>query len=80
MATPIAVSGRVMQYLGRILRPARGKSRALVYDYVDERVAPLAAAAKARQRVYGGAGETGKPDRDKEISGVLKQAWDAETV
>jgi superfamily II DNA or RNA helicase len=58
MATPIRFSGRVMQYLGRILRPAQGKSRARVYDYVDERVAPLVAAAKARQRVYGGgAGE-----------------------
>lgn len=58
MATPIRFSGRVMQYLGRILRPARGKVRALVYDYVDERVAPLVAAAKSRQRVYGGgAGE-----------------------
>jgi superfamily II DNA or RNA helicase len=60
MATPIRFSGRVMQYLGRILRPARGKSRARVYDYVDERVAPLAAAAKARQRVYGGVGEPRK--------------------
>jgi superfamily II DNA or RNA helicase len=54
MATPIRFSGRVMQYLGRILRPAQGKSRARVYDYVDERVAPLVAAAKARQRIYGG--------------------------
>ena len=53
MTTPIRFSGRVMQYLGRILRPARGKSRARVYDYVDVRVAPLVAAAKARQRVYG---------------------------
>ena len=53
MATPIRFSGRVMQYLGRILRPAQGKARARVYDYVDQRVAPLAAAAKARQRVYG---------------------------
>lgn len=58
MATPIRFSGRVMQYLGRILRPAQGKSRARVYDYVDVRVAPLMAAAKARQRVYGqGAGD-----------------------
>ena len=55
MATPIRFSGRVMQYLGRILRPSEAKSRARVYDYVDIRVAPLAAAAKARQRVYGGA-------------------------
>lgn len=53
LATPIRFSGRVMQYLGRILRPAQGKARARVYDYVDLRVPPLAAAAKARQRVYG---------------------------
>lgn len=53
LATPIRFSGRVMQYLGRILRPAQGKARARVYDYVDERVPPLAAAAKARQSVYG---------------------------
>ena len=54
LATPIRFSGRVMQYLGRILRPAQGKARARVYDYVDERVVPLVAAARARQRVYGG--------------------------
>ena len=54
LATPIRFSGRVMQYLGRILRPSRNKSSARVYDYVDVHVAPLMAAAKARQRVYGG--------------------------
>ena len=58
LATPIRFSGRVMQYLGRILRPARDKERARVYDYVDVKVAPLMAAARSRQRVYGGdAGE-----------------------
>jgi superfamily II DNA or RNA helicase len=58
LATPIRFSGRVMQYLGRILRPAQHKARARVYDYVDVKVAPLMAAARARQRVYGGdAGE-----------------------
>ena len=58
LATPIRFSGRVMQYLGRILRPSRNKTGARVYDYVDVRVAPLMAAARARQRVYGGdAGE-----------------------
>jgi superfamily II DNA or RNA helicase len=58
LATPIRFSGRVMQYLGRILRPAEGKARARVYDYVDDRVAPLVAAARARQRVYGESGES----------------------
>ncbi len=53
IATPIRFRGRLIQYLGRILRPAPGKERALVYDYVDEKVGPLAAAARARQRAYG---------------------------
>jgi superfamily II DNA or RNA helicase len=58
LATPIRFSGRVMQYLGRILRPAQHKAGARVYDYVDVKVAPLMAAARSRQRVYGGdAGE-----------------------
>jgi superfamily II DNA or RNA helicase len=53
LATPIRFSGRLLQYLGRILRPAPGKERARVFDYVDVHVDPLAKAAKARQRVYG---------------------------
>ncbi|MDL2321675.1 DEAD/DEAH box helicase [Desulfosarcina sp. OttesenSCG-928-B08] len=53
LATPVRFSGRVMQYLGRILRPDSGKAGARVYDYVDGRVPPLMAAAKARQEVYG---------------------------
>jgi superfamily II DNA or RNA helicase len=53
LATPIRFSGRVLQYLGRVLRPAPGKDRARVYDYVDSQVEVLVAAARARQRVYG---------------------------
>jgi superfamily II DNA or RNA helicase len=52
LATPIKFSGRVMQYLGRVLRPAPGKKKAKVYDYVDVNVDVLKAAAKARQKVY----------------------------
>ena len=52
LATPIRFSGRVLQYLGRVLRPAPGKKRARVYDYVDIRVDTLAKAAIARQKVY----------------------------
>lgn len=53
LATPIRFSGRVTQYLGRVLRPAPEKKKARVYDYVDVRVDVLVAAARARQRVYG---------------------------
>jgi superfamily II DNA or RNA helicase len=52
LATPVKFSGRVLQYLGRILRPAPGKERAVVYDYIDGNVGVLAASARSRQRVY----------------------------
>ncbi|MEJ2285265.1 MAG: DEAD/DEAH box helicase [Desulfobacterales bacterium] len=51
-ATPISFSGRVIQYLGRVLRPAPGKTRARVFDYIDIPVDILIKAAKSRQRVY----------------------------
>ena len=53
LATPVSFSGRVIQYLGRILRPAPGKKRARVFDYVDVHVQPLLKAARARKRTYG---------------------------
>ena len=52
LATPIKFNGRLIQYLGRVLRPVPGKDKATVYDYVDP-VGVLENAARARQRVYG---------------------------
>jgi superfamily II DNA or RNA helicase len=52
LATPIRFSGRVIQYLGRIMRPAPGKEKARVFDYVDVKVEALQAAARARLKVY----------------------------
>lgn len=52
LAPPIRFSGRVLQYLGRVLRPAPGKGRARVYDYQDVHVGVLVNAARARARVY----------------------------
>ena len=52
LVTPIRFSGRLLQYLGRVLRPAPGKRRARVFDYVDIHVDTLVKAAQARQRVY----------------------------
>jgi superfamily II DNA or RNA helicase len=66
LATPVRFSGRILQYLGRILRPSEGISRAKVYDYVDVHVAPLKAAALARQRVYDGLRLEGEANYDLE--------------
>jgi superfamily II DNA or RNA helicase len=52
LATPIKFSGRLLQYMGRVLRPSEGKARPRVYDYVDAKIGVLAASAKARQRIY----------------------------
>ena len=52
LATPIKFSGRLIQYLGRVMRPAPGKEYARVFDYVDAKVEPLRKAAGARRRVY----------------------------
>jgi superfamily II DNA or RNA helicase len=52
MACPVKFSGRLIQYLGRVMRPAPGKDKATIYDYADSAVPVLAASARARQRVY----------------------------
>ena len=53
LTTPIKFNGRLIQYLGRVLRPAPGKVKATVFDYLDINVPVLEAAARARLRVYG---------------------------
>ena len=35
MACPVKFSGRLIQYLGRVMRPAPGKDKATIYDYAD---------------------------------------------
>lgn len=52
LTTPIKFDGRLLQYLGRILRSAPGKSKSKVYDYCDVHVPVLAVSARARQQVY----------------------------
>ncbi|WP_031386507.1 DEAD/DEAH box helicase [Desulfonatronum thiodismutans] len=47
LATPVAYRGRLMQVVGRILRPAPGKTP-YVIDYVDHRVPVLRHQAKKR--------------------------------
>jgi superfamily II DNA or RNA helicase len=50
LCTPIKFEGRLTQVIGRILRPALGKTPK-VYDYVDP-VGVLKASARGRQQIY----------------------------
>ncbi len=52
LTTPVRFSGRVVQYIGRVLRPAPGKKQARIFDYVDVNVGVLVAGANARQKMY----------------------------
>jgi superfamily II DNA or RNA helicase len=52
LATPVKFNGRVLQYIGRVLRPAPGKKQATIYDYVDVKVDVLRASAAVRRKVY----------------------------
>jgi len=51
LATPIKFEGRLLQVVGRIMRPAEGK-QARVIDYVDENLAVLRRSAAARRAVF----------------------------
>ncbi|MGE4560174.1 MAG: DEAD/DEAH box helicase [Desulfobulbus sp.] len=51
LATPITFEGRLLQVVGRIMRPAEGK-QARVIDYVDERIPVLRRSAAGRRAVF----------------------------
>jgi len=50
LTTPIKFSGRLLQVVGRILRPANDK-KAMVYDYIDQ-VNVLKKSALAREKLF----------------------------
>ena len=52
LTTPVKFDGRLLQYLGRVLRPGPGRDKARVYDYIVINVGPLKAAARSRAHVY----------------------------
>lgn len=52
LTMPIRYSGRIIQYLGRVLRPKKEKEVALVFDYHDVSVKCLWPGMKARRTQY----------------------------
>ena len=52
LAFPIAFRGRIVQYVGRVLRPLDGKQRIEVHDYVDAKVPVLARMLTKRLAAY----------------------------
>ena len=51
LTTPIRFEGRLLQVVGRIMRPSEGK-KALVIDYVDSRVGVLHRSGLARAEMF----------------------------
>jgi superfamily II DNA or RNA helicase len=52
LATPLKFSGRLIQYVGRALRPSPGKDHARIIDFCDSRVGVLVAGARSRARTF----------------------------
>nr|WP_211319457.1 hypothetical protein [Quadrisphaera granulorum] len=52
LAAPVAFRGRVVQYVGRVLRPAPGKETVEVHDYHDVHTGVLASSLVKRSRGY----------------------------
>jgi superfamily II DNA or RNA helicase len=56
LAFPLAFKGRIVQYVGRVLRPTPGKSRVEVHDYVDIDIPVLARMQAKRLPAYASLG------------------------
>lgn len=52
LATPVKYHGRLVQYVGRVLRPAPGKEQARIYDFADNKMGVFAASARSRAETY----------------------------
>jgi superfamily II DNA or RNA helicase len=52
LAFPVSFKGRIIQYVGRLLRPDPGKTHIAVHNYHDPKVAVLVNMARKRLATY----------------------------
>jgi superfamily II DNA or RNA helicase len=52
LTLPVKYSGRIIQYIGRVLRPKEGKTEAKIYDYFDPNIKCLYGGLKNREKEY----------------------------
>jgi len=64
LAFPVSFKGRLVQYTGRLMRAAEGKTTVRVYDYADTRVQVLRAMQTRRLATYKSLGFTREPTPD----------------
>ena len=66
LAFPLSFKGKLVQYVGRVLRSHDGKSSVRVYDYVDARVPILRKMYGKRQKTYRSLGFASEKDQTNE--------------
>jgi len=52
LVTPISGGPKTLQVAGRVTRPAPGKNKAVIVDFLDSRVPMLKAAFSKREKIY----------------------------
>ena len=76
LAFPVSFKGKLIQYVGRIMRASEGKSRVRVYDYADVQVSALKRMFAKRLRTYRNLGFVQGLEPGPEITNL----WGANTV
>src|SRR5262245_48321525 len=77
LAFPLSFKGKLVQYVGRVLRSHEGKSSARVYDYVDTQVAILRKMYAKRRKTYRSLGFASEKDQTNES---FKKTSDTEGI
>jgi superfamily II DNA or RNA helicase len=66
LAFPLSFKGKLVQYVGRVLRNHEGKSSVRVYDHVDTQVPILRKMYAKRQKTYRSLGFASETDQTNE--------------